>query len=59
MARIVKALIEQEEKVPLVVQGFGVVMARIERLDQDVVTIQPDDHPRMVVHLHNVMSQRD
>lgn len=58
-AKIVKALIEAGEKVQIVIPGIGTTLAVLERLDDDVLTVQPDDHPRMIMHVNNIMVQRD
>lgn len=59
LAKIVKALITDGEKVPIVIPGIGATLTLLERLDDDVLTIQPDDHPRMIMHINNIMIQRD
>lgn len=59
LTRIVKALIEDGEKIPIVIPGIGSTLAVLERLDDDVLTVQPDDHPRMIMHISNIMIQRD
>ncbi len=57
--KIVKALIEDGEKIPIVIPGIGTTLAVLERLDDDVLTVQPDDHPRMIMHINSIMIQRD
>ncbi len=59
LAKIVKAFIADGEKVSIVIPGIGATFAVLERLDDDVLTVQPDDHPRMIMHINNIMIQRD
>ncbi len=59
LAKIVKAIISDGEKVSILIPGIGTTLALLERLDDDVLTVQPDDHPRMIMHINNIMIQRD
>ncbi len=59
MTDLVKAFADSEEKINLVIPEIGVVLGKVESLNDDVVTIAPDNHPRMVMHFSQVMIQRD
>ncbi len=59
MAKILKALAETKEAVPMIIPEIGSILATIERLDDDVVTVKPEGYPRMIMHVANAMIQRD
>lgn len=59
MVEVVKKLIEDDNTVSLVLPGLGVAKGKVEKLDDDVVTVKPSGKPRMVMHISQFAVQRD
>ncbi|MEK6801581.1 MAG: hypothetical protein AABZ34_02795 [Nitrospirota bacterium] len=59
MAKILKAFAESKEAVLMIIPELGPILATIEGLDDDVVTVKPEGYPRMIMHVASAMIQRD
>ena len=50
MVELIQDFIETRSKLMIYVPGDGYVLGQIESLIGDVLTVAPDNHPKVVLH---------
>jgi len=59
MIDVIKAFVQNHEEIRVVIPGIGEVLAKVESIVDDVVTIAPDQKPKTVLHYTNFIVLRD
>ena len=59
MVEVITAFVKNKNEIRVVVPGIGEVLAKIESIDDDVVTLAPDQKPKVVLHYTQLIILRD